>query len=132
MRRGPLAPLALLFIVGLVVSGCAETMYKFQPHEVRGATKFLNRAAAAAQPQVEEVCSPTPAQLKQFCRALRNLYKGAIGLADGIDDALNAADKAGTKDVDIAKLLDAGFKILDLVTEEEAIARERMASLSGK
>lgn len=116
----------LVALVAVLVSGCGARTYNFKPHEVRGATKFLNRSASAAQPYIENVCQGSGADLRAFCRVLRQLYRGNLTLADGIDEAMNKADEQNQQNVDLDKVLSAGFKILDLVTEEEAVTRTAM------
>ena len=118
MRRA-----ALIVVAVALLAGCASgpRMYSFKSSDVRGATKTLNRLGAEAKPHVEEICTPTPqGPGRVVCVALRKLYKGALGLADGIDEAMNKSDAENTQAVDLGKVLEVGFRVLDLVTEEEA------------
>lgn len=116
-------PILVLWFVVVAFAGCATgpRQAHFQASEVRNATKILNRLGSEAKPYTEALCSPAPAGMAAACKVWRALYKGVLGMADGIDAAMNQADAQNTQDVDLAKVLEVGFKVLDLVTEEEAV-----------
>lgn len=126
MRRA-----GVLLVGVLLLVGCAAGPRRasFQAAEVRNATKILNRLGSEAKPYTEALCSSQPAGMGPACKVWRALYKGVLGMADGIDAAMNQADAENTADVDLAKVIEVGFKVLDLVTEEEAVIRAAMVEV---